>query len=40
VTAPEKTYIEALEATGKKDEAQRLRWAPFEERLSAEQLRA
>jgi hypothetical protein len=23
----EETYIEALEATGKKDEAQRLRWA-------------
>lgn len=36
----EESYIEALEATGKKDEAQRLRWAEFEERLSAEQLRA
>ena len=36
----EETYIEALEATGKKDEAQRLRWAAFEERLSADQLRA
>ncbi|HSP96504.1 MAG TPA: hypothetical protein VL049_04580 [Candidatus Dormibacteraeota bacterium] len=36
----EKSYIEALEATGKKDEAQRLRWAAFEERLSADQLRA
>jgi hypothetical protein len=36
----EETYIEALEATGKKDEAQRLRWATFEERLSADQLRA
>ena len=36
----EETYIEALEATGKKDEAQRLRWAGFEERLSADQLRA
>src|SRR5271165_2136768 len=36
----EETYIEAFEATGKKDEAQRLRWAAFEERLSADQLRA
>ena len=36
----EKTYIEALEATGKRDEAQRLRWAAFEDRLSADQLRA
>src|SRR5580658_2205914 len=36
----EETYIEALEATGKKAEAQRLRWAAFEERLSADQLRA
>src|SRR4051794_14856469 len=36
----EETYIEALEATGKKDEAQRLRWAAFEQRLSANQLRA
>src|SRR3954466_8553123 len=36
----EETYIEALEETGKKDEAQRLRWAAFEERLSADQLRA
>ena len=36
----EKSYIEALEATGNKDEAQRLRWAAFEERLSADQLRA
>ena len=36
----EETYIEALEATGKKDEAQRLRWTAFEERLSVEQLRA
>ena len=36
----EETYIEALEATGKKDEAQRLRWAAFEEGLSASQLRA
>ena len=36
----EETYIEALEATGKKDEAQRLRWSAFEERLSADRLRA
>jgi hypothetical protein len=36
----EETYIEALEATGKKDEGQRLRWAAFEERLSADRLRA
>jgi hypothetical protein len=36
----EATYIEALEATGRQDEAQRLRWAAFEERLSADQLRA
>ena len=36
----EETYIEALEATGKKDEAQRLRWVAFEERLSADQLSA
>ena len=36
----EATYIEALEATGRQDEAQRLRWAAFEERLSADRLRA
>jgi hypothetical protein len=36
----EETYIELLEATGKKDEAQRLRWAAFEERLSVNRLRA
>ena len=36
----EEIYIEALEATGKKDEAQRLRWTAFEERLSANLLRA
>ena len=36
----EETYVEALEATGQKDEAQRLRSAAFEERLSADQLRA
>ncbi|HYZ32205.1 MAG TPA: hypothetical protein VE684_07985 [Crenalkalicoccus sp.] len=36
----EEAYIAALEATGRKDEAQRLRWAAFEERLSADRLRA
>ena len=36
----EETYIEALEATGKKDEAQQLRWAAFAERLSVDRLRA
>jgi hypothetical protein len=36
----EATYIEALEATGRQDEAQRLRWAAFVERLSADRLRA
>jgi hypothetical protein len=36
----EEAYIEALEATGKKDEAQRLRWTAFEGRLSADRLRA
>jgi hypothetical protein len=36
----EETYIEALEATGKKDEAQRLRWQAFEARLSTDRLRA
>ena len=36
----EGTYIEALEATGRQDEAQRLRRAAFEERLSADRLRA
>ena len=36
----EATYIEALEATGRKEEAQRLRWAAFEQRLSTDQLRA
>ena len=35
----EEISIEALEATGKRDEAQRLRWAALEERLSADQLR-
>ena len=36
----EETYIEALEATGRQEEAQQLRWAAFEQRLSAERLRA
>ncbi|MBC4019142.1 hypothetical protein H7965_28315 [Siccirubricoccus deserti] len=36
----EATYIEALEATGRQDKAQQLRWAAFEERLSADRLRA
>ena len=36
----EAAYIEALEATGRREEAQRLRWAAFEERLSADRLRA
>lgn len=35
----EATYIEALEATGRTEDAQRLRWAAFEERLSADRLR-
>jgi hypothetical protein len=34
----EATYIEALEATGRQDEAQRLRWVAFEEHLSADRL--
>jgi hypothetical protein len=36
----EEAYIAALEATGRKEEAQGLRWAAFEERLSADRLRA
>jgi hypothetical protein len=36
----EAAYIEALEATGRQDEAQRWRWAAFEERLSADRQRA
>jgi hypothetical protein len=35
----EAVYLDALEAAGRGDEAQRLRWAAFEERLSAERLR-
>lgn len=36
----EGTYIKALEATGRTEDAQRLRWAAFEDRLSADRLRA
>ncbi len=36
----EEVHIEALEATGQTEQAQRLRWAAFEERLSSTQLRA
>jgi hypothetical protein len=36
----EGTYLDALEAVGRAEEAQRLRWAAFEERLSVERLRA
>ena len=36
----EETYIAALDATGQQEQAQKLRWAAFEERLSAERLRA
>jgi hypothetical protein len=36
----EEAYIEALDATGGPEQAQRLRWAAFEDRLSATQLRA
>jgi hypothetical protein len=36
----EEAYIEALDATGRGEEAQRLRWAAFEARLSSTQLRA
>ena len=39
-SAWEEAYIEALDATGRHDEAQRLRWAAFEERLSTTPLRA
>ena len=39
-SAWEAVYIEALDATGHPEEAQRLRWAAFEDRLSATQLRA
>ncbi len=36
----EEVYIEALDATGQAEQAQRLRWAAFEERLSSTQLHA
>jgi hypothetical protein len=36
----EEVYIEALDATGQEEQAQRLRWAAFEERLSSTRLRA
>lgn len=36
----EGVYIEALEATGQAEQAQRLRWSAFEERLSVSRLRA
>jgi hypothetical protein len=36
----EEVYIEALDAAGQKEQAQQLRWAAFEERLSAIRLRA
>ena len=39
-SAWEEAYIEALDAMGQQEQAQRLRWAAFEERLSATQLRA
>jgi Family of unknown function (DUF6880) len=36
----ESVYVDALDATGQAEDAQRLRWATFEERLSVERLRA
>ena len=39
-SAWEEAYIEALDATGEPEQAQRLRWAAFEERLSSTHLRA
>jgi hypothetical protein len=36
----ESVYLDALDATGKAEHAQRLRWAAFKERLSVERLRA
>jgi hypothetical protein len=35
----ESVYLDALDATGRAERAQRLRWAAFEERLSVERLR-
>ena len=39
-SAWEEAYIEALDGTGQQEQAQRLRWAAFEERLSSTHLRA
>jgi hypothetical protein len=39
-SAWEEAYINALDATGQQQEAQRLRWAAFEKRLSLTYLRA
>jgi hypothetical protein len=39
-SAWEETHIDALDATGHQQEAQRLRWAAFEKRLSLTYLRA
>ena len=39
-TARGKVYIKALDAKGQGEEAQRLRWSAFEDRLSSTQLRA
>jgi hypothetical protein len=36
----EEVYIEALDATGQAEQAQRFRWAAFEDHLSSAQLRA
>jgi hypothetical protein len=36
----EGAYLDALDATGRTEDAQRLRWVAFEERLSADRLRA
>ena len=36
----EQTYIEALDATGQQQQAQRFRWTAFKERLSSTHLRA
>jgi len=36
----EDVYLDALDATGKKDQAQQLRWQAFEERLAIPRLRA
>ena len=36
----ESVYLDALDATGRPEDAQRLRWKAFEERLSVERLRA